>query len=71
MLHRFTRFSSNSDGFYPDAGLIQATDGSFYGTTVQGGANGHGTVFKLDGAGTLTTVHSFNGGTDGAAPSGA
>ena len=51
VLHRFTRFSSNSDGFYPDAGVIQATDGSFYGTTVQGGANGHGTVFKLDGAG--------------------
>ena len=47
---------------YPSAGLIQAIDGNFYGTTRgNGGAIGRGTVFKLDAAGTLTTLHSFTG----------
>src|SRR6266540_191762 len=63
-LHSFT----GSDGAYPSAGLIQASDGSFYGTTSDGGASWNGdlfpeggTVFKLDAAGTLTTLHSFTG----------
>jgi len=30
-----------------DSGLFQATDGNFYGTTVAGGANANGTVFRL------------------------
>lgn len=42
-LHSF----GGTDGAYPTGGLIQATDGNFYGTTFQGGANGKGTVFKL------------------------
>jgi len=63
-LHSFT---SNYDS--PGAGVIQATDGSFYGTTYSGGASNAGKVFKLDAAGTLTTLHSFSGG-DGATPTG-
>ena len=61
-------FSFGSDGGNPTAGLIQASDGSFYGTTIQGGASGAGTVFKVDGAGTLTTLHSFSAGSDGGNP---
>ena len=38
---------NNADGAMPYAGLIQASDGNFYGTTAAGGANGGGTVFKL------------------------
>src|SRR5213083_852944 len=49
------------NGVHPKTGLIQASDGSFYGTTDEGGTSGYGTVFKLDAAGTLTTLHSFNG----------
>ncbi len=49
---------NGSDGFYPSA-LIQATDGSFYGTTYKGGSSNLGTVFKLTPDGTLTTLHSF------------
>jgi uncharacterized repeat protein (TIGR03803 family) len=57
-----------ADGERPFAGLIQATDGNFYGTTSEGGTNGYGTVFKITGKGTLTTLHSFDG-SDGEFPS--
>lgn len=59
------------DGLTPWAGLIQASDGALYGTTVGGGsAGGSGTVFKLnpDGSG-YAVLHSFNfAAHDGAAP---
>jgi uncharacterized repeat protein (TIGR03803 family) len=35
------------DGMDPQAGLLQGTDGTFYGTTGSGGADGSGTVFSL------------------------
>ena len=35
------------DGWYPQTGLVVGPDGSFYGTTYGGGANGYGTVFKM------------------------
>jgi uncharacterized repeat protein (TIGR03803 family) len=60
-LHSFT----GSDGEFPEAGLVLGTDGNFYGTTMQGGANtacagGCGTIFKITPAGKLTTLHSFD-----------
>jgi uncharacterized repeat protein (TIGR03803 family) len=64
-LHNF----DGGDGSIPFAGVIQAADGSLYGTTNQGGAHGDGTVFKITLGGTLTTLHSFDG-TDGANPFG-
>jgi uncharacterized repeat protein (TIGR03803 family) len=39
--------------------LVQNTDGSFYGTTLGGGTNSAGTVFKIAPRGTLITVYSF------------
>jgi uncharacterized repeat protein (TIGR03803 family) len=36
-----------SDGERPSVGLVQGTDGNFYGITGLGGANGDGTVFSL------------------------
>ena len=60
-------FESATNGANPNAGLVQATDGNFYGTTSGGGVNGHGTVFKITTSGRLTTLHSFDS-TDGAAP---
>ncbi len=47
------------DGFNPDAGVVEGSDGNFYGTTSYGGANGEGTVFKLTPSGVLTTLYSF------------
>ncbi|MCM3876005.1 MAG: IPT/TIG domain-containing protein, partial [Thermoanaerobaculia bacterium] len=52
---------------YPYAGLVQGTDGNFYGTTAYGGTSGVGTVFSITPSGTLTRIRSFSGG-DGANP---
>jgi uncharacterized repeat protein (TIGR03803 family) len=57
------------DGRAPDGGLVQATDGNFYGTTVTGGANDYGTIFEITPEGALTTLHSFDS-TDGLYPYG-
>jgi uncharacterized repeat protein (TIGR03803 family) len=40
-------FTDGNDGGYPQAALVQGSDGSFYGTTSGGGENGAGTVFRL------------------------
>ena len=48
-----------TDGAVPYGGLVQATDGDFYGTTFSGGTHSGGTVFKITPAGTLTTLHNF------------
>jgi uncharacterized repeat protein (TIGR03803 family) len=50
------------DGANPYASLIQATDGNLYGTTINGGVNGGGAVFKITLSGTLTTLYSFPSG---------
>lgn len=42
-LHSF----NGLDGATPYAGLMQASDGFFYGTTVDGGIYGYGTVFRV------------------------
>jgi uncharacterized repeat protein (TIGR03803 family) len=57
-LHSFCSQSGCPDGTDPSAGLI-ATSGNLYGTATFGGANGHGTIFKMTPNGTLTTLYSF------------
>ena len=47
------------DGGNPEAGLIQATDGNFYGTTSTAGAHGGGGIFKITARGKLTPVYDF------------
>ncbi len=63
-------FGSNpNDGAYPQAALIQASDGNLYGTTSEGGTNGSGVVFKITTAGTLTSLYRFGSNPyDGYAP---
>src|ERR1017187_991590 len=71
-LHLFLSFPN--DGAYPEAGLVQGSDGNFYGTTDHGGTSsnctvGCGTIFRISPSGTYTTLHSFVGSpNDGAAP---
>jgi uncharacterized repeat protein (TIGR03803 family) len=61
-------FTGGSDGASPEAGLIQASDGNFYGTTYGGGASNAGTVFKITPSGQFTSLYSFTGGNDGSEP---
>ena len=64
-------FQGGSDGTSPWGDLTQS-GGSLYSTTLNGGANGMGTIFKLTpargGVFTESVVHAFAGGTDGAYP---
>ncbi|HEX3943823.1 MAG TPA: choice-of-anchor tandem repeat GloVer-containing protein [Rhizomicrobium sp.] len=63
-------FTGGTDGGFLYGGLDRDNGDNLYGSTVDGGANGFGTVFKLAQDGTLTTLYSFTGGTDGASPEG-
>ena len=59
-------------GALPEAGLVLASNGVFYGTAFQGGSGcvfGCGTVFEITTAGKLTTLHEF-AGSDGSEPYG-
>jgi uncharacterized repeat protein (TIGR03803 family) len=64
-------FSGGNDGAAPKSSLIQAADGSFYGTTFSGHSDGYfgGTIFRMMANGALTTLHWFTfGGSDGYSP---
>src|SRR5580658_8890997 len=60
-LHSF----SGSEGENPNGMLLQATNGDFYGTTVNAGTRcilpttDCGTIFKITPSGGLTAIHSF------------
>jgi uncharacterized repeat protein (TIGR03803 family) len=68
-LYSFCSQANCADGAAPEAVLVQGTDGNLYATTVNGGTNGYGTVFKISPAGQLTPLDLFNG-TDGDQPFG-
>jgi uncharacterized repeat protein (TIGR03803 family) len=74
------RFTGNSDGSYPEAGLAMDSEGNLYGTAssggdlscpTTGGTYGCGVVFKLskeDGVWNETVLYAFPGGAHGAVP---
>jgi uncharacterized repeat protein (TIGR03803 family) len=62
ILHPFGR--SARDGTHPAADLIDV-NGTLYGTTVNGGSNGGGTVFSVTTGGEETVLHRFGGSNDG------
>ncbi len=55
------------DGVYPVGDLV-LVNGTFYGTTLNGGSSNHGTVFKVSPSGTEHVLHSFKGKPDGSTP---
>ena len=78
VLYDFIGGRFNQKPKVPETGLLMDTAGNLYGTTISGGisdcsAQGNpycGTAFKLDSKRKLTILHSFTGGSDGAAPYG-
>jgi len=67
-LYNFCSQPNCADGALPEV-FVQATDGNFYGVTSNGGSTDQGTLFKIDAAGTLTTLHNCGFG-DCAYPTG-
>jgi len=57
-LQSFCSRSGCPDGDFPQTGLVQATDGNFYGTTILVGTYGNGTIFKMTHAGSLATLYN-------------
>jgi len=62
-------FTGGSDGCVPMQGLVLDASGTLFGTTEACGSSSDGTIFKIDGTGRFTVLHSFTGSpSDGAWP---
>jgi len=61
VLHSFSADASEGGNLY--AGLVQATDGYFYGVATVGGQNGYGTIFRVGakGGSTFSVLYNFDG----------
>ena len=58
-------------GYNEGGGLVQATDGRIYGTALQGGSSGYGTLYQLNPDGTDFSVQfNFDSSTNGSYPFG-
>jgi uncharacterized repeat protein (TIGR03803 family) len=61
ILYSFDYNLNYDKGYRPSGGLVQASDGNFYGVTAGGGAYGFGTVYKLTPGGDFMSLVSFGG----------
>ena len=80
VLHAFDGYTDGRTSTAGSAGLVEASDGNFYGVATYAGAHERGTVFRITPAGVFTVLHAFSGpdssgspvklpdDTDGAAP---
>ena len=59
VLHSFCSQAGCKDGSNPLADLVIDTNGNLYGTTVNGGANGKGTIFEVSANGGETVLYDF------------
>lgn len=63
VLHSFCSQSGCADGEAPSSGLIEASDGNFYGSSDFGGTYAGGTVFQYQPSGKFTTLYEICNGT--------
>jgi uncharacterized repeat protein (TIGR03803 family) len=59
VLHNFPDPNYPNDGCVPFAGLVEATDGNFYGVVYQGGTAGWGVIFRISPTGAYSILHNF------------
>lgn len=59
VLHNFPDPNYPDDGQELYAGLLQATDGNFYGVTYSGGTSGNGAIFRITPAGNYSILYNF------------
>ncbi len=73
-LHGLDFFKGVAEGAFPNAGLVQASDGIFYGATSRGGippglfADDAGVLFSITRLGSYDVAHIFAKAIDGARP---
>ncbi|WP_395736525.1 choice-of-anchor tandem repeat GloVer-containing protein [Prosthecobacter sp.] len=70
-LFSFTGTTGSFLGSSPQAALVQASDGTLWGSTSGGGTNSVGTLFKTTTSGTFTSIRSLVSSSDGSTPIGA
>lgn len=61
VLHSF----DNTDGEFPEHGVVMDKNGNLYGVTAFGGSGGEGTVYEIASNGTFSTLHNFSSDTNG------
>jgi uncharacterized repeat protein (TIGR03803 family) len=59
-IYQFSGTNGTTDGAFPER-LMEVDGNTLIGTTIEGGTNNAGTIFKITTAGTLTTIHEFSG----------
>ena len=63
--------STATDSIGPFGGIVQATDGNFYGTTISGGTSGAGTIYKYEPAtGSFSIIYNWQAQTSSLEPQG-
>jgi len=63
--------SQNSDGAYPEGGLVfDSADGNLYGTAAAGGQYGYGTVFRVTTDGGFKMLYAFQNADTASSPNG-
>ena len=50
---------TNNDGFSPNSRLVLGANGNLYGTTLEGGSNGAGSIFSMTVSGLLSEIYAF------------
>jgi len=60
-IHSFCSETNCTDGELPQAGLVQASNGNFFGVTFYGSNIGVGNVFEITAGGSLTNLHCPRG----------
>ena len=70
VLHQFASTNTTNDGQHPDTGLVQTSDGALWGTTLEGGSAGDGTIFRYTADGKYSVVFNFGAEADCVMPQG-
>jgi uncharacterized repeat protein (TIGR03803 family) len=63
-------FEPAPTGNHPTSGLIQASDGNFYGAVADTFSDGNGSVYRISASGEYAILHAFGGQPDGGEPLG-
>ena len=61
-------FAGGTDGEFPQSEVTRDATGNLYGTTISGGPNNFGVVYRISPSGQESVLYSFTGGADGGEP---